>query len=162
MLTLTGLYGRSARGPITGITPIAGFASTVRWPLSAFLAIRLARGMSGLGGAAHRDRAAFEPAADSARPRRTLTKVGDQRSGTESLQTHRWRGLDSNFQFRAEMGGVRRHARRVGEGEGQSGNPLGVSAFTRKSGPRRSRRAGRGPVARQLIRDPLSRASRLA
>jgi hypothetical protein len=35
--TLTGLYGRSARGPITGITLIAGFASTVGWPLSAFL-----------------------------------------------------------------------------------------------------------------------------
>jgi hypothetical protein len=27
--TLTGLYGRAARGPITGITLIAGFASTV-------------------------------------------------------------------------------------------------------------------------------------
>jgi MFS family permease len=27
--TLTGLYGRDARGPITGITLIAGFASTV-------------------------------------------------------------------------------------------------------------------------------------
>jgi MFS family permease len=35
--TLTGLYGREARGPITGITLIAGFASTVGWPLSAFL-----------------------------------------------------------------------------------------------------------------------------
>jgi MFS family permease len=35
--TLTGLYGRMARGPITGITLIAGFASTVGWPLSAFL-----------------------------------------------------------------------------------------------------------------------------
>jgi MFS family permease len=35
--TLTGLYGRNARGPITGITLIAGFASTVGWPLSAFL-----------------------------------------------------------------------------------------------------------------------------
>src|SRR5690242_8458646 len=35
--TLTGLYGRAARGPITGITLIAGFASTVAWPLSAFL-----------------------------------------------------------------------------------------------------------------------------
>ena len=35
--TLTGLYGRSARGPITGTTLIAGFASTVGWPLSAFL-----------------------------------------------------------------------------------------------------------------------------
>ena len=34
---LTGLYGRAARGPITGITLIAGFASTVGWPLSAFL-----------------------------------------------------------------------------------------------------------------------------
>jgi len=35
--TLTGLYGRAARGPITGMTLIAGFASTVAWPLSAFL-----------------------------------------------------------------------------------------------------------------------------
>ena len=35
--TLTGLYGRAARGPITGITLIAGFASTLGWPLSAFL-----------------------------------------------------------------------------------------------------------------------------
>ena len=35
--TLSGLYGLAARGPITGITLIAGFASTVGWPLSAFL-----------------------------------------------------------------------------------------------------------------------------
>jgi MFS family permease len=35
--TLTGLYGRAARAPITGITLIAGFASTIGWPLSAFL-----------------------------------------------------------------------------------------------------------------------------
>jgi MFS family permease len=35
--TLTGLYGREARGPITGITLIAGFASTIGWPLSALL-----------------------------------------------------------------------------------------------------------------------------
>jgi len=35
--TLTELYGRTARGPITGITLIAGFASTVGWRLSAFL-----------------------------------------------------------------------------------------------------------------------------
>ncbi len=34
---LTALYGRDARGPITGITLIAGFASTLSWPLSAFL-----------------------------------------------------------------------------------------------------------------------------
>lgn len=33
--TLAYLYGRDARGPITGITLIAGFASTVGWPLSA-------------------------------------------------------------------------------------------------------------------------------
>src|SRR3954453_17113080 len=38
--TLTGLYGRTARGPITGITLIAGFASTVGWPLSAYLEAR--------------------------------------------------------------------------------------------------------------------------
>jgi MFS family permease len=35
--TLTALYGREARAPITGITLIAGFASTIGWPLSALL-----------------------------------------------------------------------------------------------------------------------------
>ncbi len=35
--TLAGLYGHDARGAITGITLIAGFASTVGWPLTAFL-----------------------------------------------------------------------------------------------------------------------------
>jgi predicted MFS family arabinose efflux permease len=35
--TLTGLYGREARGAITGITLIAGFASTIGWPLSTVL-----------------------------------------------------------------------------------------------------------------------------
>jgi predicted MFS family arabinose efflux permease len=34
---LTALYGIDARGPITGITLLAGFASTVSWPLSTFL-----------------------------------------------------------------------------------------------------------------------------
>jgi predicted MFS family arabinose efflux permease len=33
--TLTSLYGRDARGAITGITLIAGFASTVGWPTTA-------------------------------------------------------------------------------------------------------------------------------
>ncbi len=35
---LAGLYGREARGPITGVTLLAGFASTVGWPLSALMA----------------------------------------------------------------------------------------------------------------------------
>ena len=35
--TLAGLYGSNARSPITGITLIAGFASTVAWPLTAWL-----------------------------------------------------------------------------------------------------------------------------
>jgi len=35
--TLTALYGTSARGPIIGITLIAGFASTLSWPLSSVL-----------------------------------------------------------------------------------------------------------------------------
>jgi MFS family permease len=35
--TLTALYGREARAPITGITLIAGFASTLGWPVSALL-----------------------------------------------------------------------------------------------------------------------------
>ena len=39
--TLAGIFGRDARGPITGITLIAGFASTVGWPLSALLDAQL-------------------------------------------------------------------------------------------------------------------------
>jgi MFS family permease len=35
--TLTRIYGTGARGPITGITLIAGFASTVGWPVSTWL-----------------------------------------------------------------------------------------------------------------------------
>lgn len=35
--TLAGIYGREARAPITGITLIAGFASTLGWPLSALM-----------------------------------------------------------------------------------------------------------------------------
>jgi len=36
-VSLIRLYGRDARGAITGITLIAGFASTVGWPFSAAL-----------------------------------------------------------------------------------------------------------------------------
>jgi MFS family permease len=35
--TLVALYGRSSRGPITGITLIAGLASTICWPISAWI-----------------------------------------------------------------------------------------------------------------------------
>lgn len=35
--TLAGLYGREARASITGITLIAGFASTVGWPMTAMM-----------------------------------------------------------------------------------------------------------------------------
>jgi hypothetical protein len=35
--TLTALYGNNARAPITGTTLLAGFASTVSWPVSALL-----------------------------------------------------------------------------------------------------------------------------
>jgi len=35
--TLVRLYGHAARNPITGVTLIAGFASTVGWPLSAWM-----------------------------------------------------------------------------------------------------------------------------
>ena len=35
--TLAGIYGKDARGPITGITLFAGFASTVGWPLSGLM-----------------------------------------------------------------------------------------------------------------------------
>jgi MFS family permease len=34
---LTALYGANARGPITGVTLFAGFASTVSWPVSTIL-----------------------------------------------------------------------------------------------------------------------------
>jgi MFS family permease len=35
--TLAGIYGLRARGPITGITLLAGLASTICWPISAYL-----------------------------------------------------------------------------------------------------------------------------
>ena len=35
--TLAGIYGRNARGAITGITLIAGLASTICWPITAYL-----------------------------------------------------------------------------------------------------------------------------
>jgi MFS family permease len=38
--TLTRIYGPGARKPITGITLIAGFASTIGWPLTAWLEAR--------------------------------------------------------------------------------------------------------------------------
>ena len=38
--TLVRLYGQGARGAITGITLIAGFASTVGWPLSAWMELQ--------------------------------------------------------------------------------------------------------------------------
>ena len=39
--TLAGLFGRAARGPITGITLMAGFASTIGWPLTSLLNTQL-------------------------------------------------------------------------------------------------------------------------
>jgi MFS family permease len=39
--TLAGIYGKAARSPITGITLIAGFASTVGWPLSGVLDVAI-------------------------------------------------------------------------------------------------------------------------
>jgi MFS family permease len=39
--TLARIYGENARRPITGITLIAGFASTLCWPLSAWMETRL-------------------------------------------------------------------------------------------------------------------------
>lgn len=39
--TLAGIYGRGARGAITGITLLAGFASTVCWPITALLEAEL-------------------------------------------------------------------------------------------------------------------------
>jgi MFS family permease len=38
--TIARLYGRGARAPITGVTLIAGFASTVGWPLTAWMEAR--------------------------------------------------------------------------------------------------------------------------
>lgn len=35
--TLAGIYGRKARGAIVGVTLMAGFASTICWPITAFM-----------------------------------------------------------------------------------------------------------------------------
>ncbi len=37
--TLAGIYGRQARGAITGITLLAGLASTICWPISAYIEV---------------------------------------------------------------------------------------------------------------------------
>jgi hypothetical protein len=50
--TLTALFGREARGPITGITPDRRFASTVGWPLSVLLNDSFDGGVPVLGRAA--------------------------------------------------------------------------------------------------------------
>jgi MFS family permease len=39
--TLAGIYGRKARGAITGITLLAGLASTICWPISAYLEVEV-------------------------------------------------------------------------------------------------------------------------
>ncbi len=39
--TVAGLYGRDARASITGITLIAGFASTIGWPVTSYLNVEL-------------------------------------------------------------------------------------------------------------------------
>lgn len=39
--TLAGIYGRDARGAITGITLLAGFASTICWPISSVLEVEV-------------------------------------------------------------------------------------------------------------------------
>ncbi len=38
---LVRLYGHDARGPITGVTLVAGFASTIGWPLSTWLEVHV-------------------------------------------------------------------------------------------------------------------------
>jgi hypothetical protein len=66
--TLTALYGVEARAPITGITLIAGFASTARLAGvgSAQPAFRVARRLPWLGGGQSPDLPADEPAPDPA------------------------------------------------------------------------------------------------
>ena len=80
--TLTGLYGRAARGPITGITLIAGFVEHGRMAAIGLsrCTIWLARGMRHLGGAAHCDGAAVEPVVD---PTRTAADPGLGNTGGE-------------------------------------------------------------------------------
>jgi MFS family permease len=39
--TLAGIYGRDARGAIIGVTLMAGFASTICWPLTAYMEAQL-------------------------------------------------------------------------------------------------------------------------
>src|SRR6516162_1211792 len=82
---LAGLYGRAARGPITGITLIAGFASTVGWPLSALLEAHFGWRGACLVWAALKslDWLTVEPAADPTRaaPGKGNRSGGDRRTG---------------------------------------------------------------------------------
>ena len=70
------IYGRDARSAITGITLIAGFASTVGWPLSSLgpRYDRVARHLLCLGACAYRDRTAAQCLAAAGRDRLPLPK----------------------------------------------------------------------------------------
>jgi MFS family permease len=91
--TLAGIYGRDARRSITGITLIAGFASTVCWPISAYMDVTIgwratcfvwaaAHLLIGLPinlllpGKAHEKAAAASSAEQAAPQRRVLVMIG--------------------------------------------------------------------------------------
>ncbi|WYX50124.1 MFS transporter [Achromobacter xylosoxidans] len=150
--SLVRLYGQHARGAITGITLLAGFASTVGWPLSAWMETRFGWRNACLGWAgihlliglplnawlptlpspAQPERtAAADPAQAiaSASPPPVAAAGGRIRDRPARLRVRRnlvHQHRDGHA-FAADAGGCRRHARRRG----------------RRGRPRRSRAGGR-------------------
>ena len=130
--TLTGLYGRAARGPITGITLIAGFASTVGWPLSAFLNAQFGWRTACFvwGATAHCDGAAVEPVVD---PTRTAADPGLGNTGGEFAGAARGDGYPL-FRVCGNLVCHRRHGgdrgRRLGRTGAGRGTPRGIRGAT--------------------------------
>jgi len=87
--TLAGIYGREARGAITGITLLAGFASTICWPISSVLEAEVGwRQRTSLS--ACRSTACSCPGARSLRPRRQPRQQAGPASWPRWCRTARW------------------------------------------------------------------------
>src|SRR5215472_3305706 len=101
----------------------------------------------------HRDRTNF--AAPDARRKTRRTRAGGgrgvHRSGTESLQTHRWRELDSKFQFGATLGSLTglRDTRSGQSNEQERSRLREVTAI----GPKRAERIIAGWAEPKMIRE---------
>jgi len=110
---LTRLYGREARAAITGITLLAGFASTIGWPRLGLVRarLRLARSLPDLGRRQSLHRNAAELAADPARAAAARLRRRDGRD--RACCAAAWRNADPRLLFLHDRLRDRARCRRI-------------------------------------------------